>query len=93
LQSQNVHNFNPAIYKRVNDLALKSNFSGKMTLNEMVSFFFADDLLKKGSTPSILDMLTVRNSNLTISKIFEVLDEDRTGMLEASNVRHFLELS
>jgi len=31
LYSENIHNLNPTLFKRVNDMAKKSNFAGELT--------------------------------------------------------------
>eukprot|EP00347_Sterkiella_histriomuscorum_P012332 403369000 len=82
LHQENVHNLYPSLFKRINDLAKKSNFTEQMDEDEFTRFFMAADLLKD-KPPSLYDF----------TLLFEMLDQDRTGMISAQNLRNFLELA
>lgn len=41
LFSENIHNLNPTLFKRINDMAKKSNFSGELTALEFERLFMA----------------------------------------------------
>lgn len=71
------------MFKRINDLSRKSNFTLEMDEQEFVQFFIASDLLSQSQPPSLYDFVL----------LFELLDEHRTGMISAGNLRHFLELA
>lgn len=81
LYQENIHNLNPTLFKRVNDLAKESKFQKEWTLEEFTRFFMAQDLFQKNKEPSIYDFVM----------LFEMLDEGRTGMISARNLRNFLE--
>lgn len=83
LHQENIHNLNPTLFKRVNDLARKSNFELEMSEEQFVQFFMANDLLSHDEPPSLYDFVL----------LFEMLDEQRTGMISAKNLRNFLELA
>ena len=71
------------MFKRVNDLAKVSNFEKEWDLQEFTRFFLAQDMFSKSQPPSLYDFVM----------IFEMLDENHTGMISAKNLRNFLELS
>ena len=71
------------MFKRINDMAKRSNFEGEFTEEEFVRFFMAADMLSQNQPPSLYDFVM----------LFEMLDEDRTGMISAANLRNFLELA
>ena len=73
LFQENVHNSNPALFKKVNDLAKDSNFQGELNQNDFIGLLMAQQLLSKRDKPSLYDMVL----------IFEMLDEDKTGMISA----------
>ncbi|CDW84594.1 comm domain-containing protein 4 [Stylonychia lemnae] len=81
LHQENVHNNNPTLFKRINDRAKKSNFTEQMDETEFLRFFMASDLLLEDQPPSLYDFVM----------LFEMLDQDRSGMISASNLRNFLE--
>lgn len=81
LYQENIHNLNPTLFKRINDIASTSNFTKEWTLEEFTRFFMAQDLLSRGQQPSLYDFVL----------LFEMLDEQRTGMISAKNLRNFLE--
>jgi hypothetical protein len=54
-------------------MAKKSNFEGEFSEEEFVRFFMAADLLSKNQPPSLYDFVL----------LFEMLDENRTGMISA----------
>ena len=83
LYQENVHNLNPTLFKRVNDMARKTNFEGELTEEQFVNFFMAGDLLSPNKPPSVYDL----------TLLFEMLDEGRTGMISAVNLRNYLELA
>ena len=64
-------------------MAKKSNFEGELTEEQFVRFFMASDLISPSQPPSLYDFVL----------LFEMLDEERTGMISASNLRNFLELA
>ena len=74
---------NPSMFKRINDMAKRSNFEGEFNEEEFVRFFMAADMLSQSQAPSLYDFVL----------LFEMLDQDRTGMISASNLRNFLELA
>ena len=74
---------NPSMFKRINDMAKRSNFEGEFNEEEFVRFFMAADMLSQSQAPSLYDFVL----------LFEMLDEDRTCMISASNLRNFLELA
>ena len=80
LYQENIHNLNPTLFKRVNDIAKAHNFMKEWTLEEFTRFFMAQDLISK-QVPSLYDFVS----------LFEMLDEGRTGMISAKNLRNFLE--
>ncbi|TNV78472.1 hypothetical protein FGO68_gene11817 [Halteria grandinella] len=80
---ENIHNLNPTLFKRVNDMARKFNFELEMNESQFVQFFMASDLLSTTQPPSLYDFML----------LFEMLDEQRTGMISAVNLRNFLELA
>jgi hypothetical protein len=41
LYQENIHNLNPTMFKRVNDIARTSNFQKEWTLEEFTRFFMA----------------------------------------------------
>jgi hypothetical protein len=41
LYQENIHNLNPTLFKRVNDIAKTSNFQKEWTLEEFTRFFMA----------------------------------------------------
>jgi len=65
LYQEGIHNHNPTLFKRVNDIAKTSNFTKEWTKDEFTSFFMAQDLLSKKSPPSIYGFVL----------LFELLDE------------------
>ena len=64
-------------------MAKRSNFEGEFNEEEFVRFFMAADMLSQNQAPSLYDFVL----------LFEMLDQDRTGMISASNLRNFLELA
>ena len=64
-------------------MAKRSNFEGEFNEEEFVRFFMAADMLSQSQAPSLYDFVL----------LFEMLDQDRTGMISASNLRNFLELA
>lgn len=64
-------------------MARKTNFEGELTEEQFVSFFMAGDLLLPNNPPSPYDL----------TLLFEMIDETRSGMISASNLRAFLELT
>ena len=64
-------------------MARKSNFEGEWTEDQFVNFFMAGDLLQPNKPPSLYDL----------TLLFEMLDEGRTGMISAVNLRNYLELA
>jgi len=41
LYSGNIHNLNPTLFKRVNDMAKKSNFEGELSEEEFIRLLLA----------------------------------------------------
>jgi Ca2+-binding EF-hand superfamily protein len=74
---------NPTLFKRINDLSRKSNFELELDETQFVQLFMANDLLSASQPPSLYDFVL----------LFEMLDEQRTGMISATNLRNFLELA
>ena len=72
---------NPTLFKRVNDLAKTTHFEGEMDEEEFTRFFLAQDLLSANRPPSLYDFVLM----------FEMLDEDHSGMISAKNLRAYLE--
>ena len=54
-----------------------------MEEDQFIRFFMASDLISNEKPPSLYDFVL----------LFEMLDEGRTGMISAQNLRNFLELA
>ena len=81
MHHENIHDLSPTLFKRVNDIAKKSEFKEEWSLDQFTKFFMAQDLISKTKKPSLSEFVM----------LFEMLDEERTGMISAKNLRNFLE--
>jgi Ca2+-binding EF-hand superfamily protein len=66
----NLHNYNPSLFKIINDLALNSDFQGAWTKEQFKSFFMnkAEDKKQRPSMDELVHM-------------FEVLDTGKSGAI------------
>ena len=60
LYQENINNLNPTLFKKINDLALTSNFEGELSKDAFIRFFMADDLFSNNSPPSLYDMVEIQ---------------------------------
>ena len=86
----NVQQSNPTLFKKINDRALAEGQQGRLDKDEFVKLFPNQDLLKRdiakagrpeGQPPDVI----------VIAELFEFLDEDRNGMIEAKDLMSALE--
>ena len=80
--ANSVQQHNPTLFKKINDMALQSEFKGKITQEEFKQLFLNSKLLQdRTSAPPGLE---------EIASLFEFLDSDRTGFITSANLREYL---
>lgn len=87
MHMSNVQQYNPTLFKKINDRALDSKHEGSIDKNAFIDLFLNQGLLKRDiarGEPQPPDVTV-------IAELFEFLDEDRTGMIEAKDLMSALE--
>jgi Ca2+-binding EF-hand superfamily protein len=88
----NVQQSNPTLFKKINDRALAEDHQGRLDKNEFIKLFLNQDLLKRDIAKADRQQCQPPDV-IEIAELFEFLDEDRNGMIEAKDLMSALEIS
>lgn len=90
LYNNNLMDSHPTLFKRVNDICKTTNFEAKLSAKDFIKMFVNEEFLlqdisdpRKNQSPSLEQ----------IAEMFEFLDVDHTGMIEAKEVVELLNQS
>lgn len=85
---QNIQNLHPTLFKKINDLCISSNFTGQLQKQEFLELF-TNNLFSQAKSDPLSEPPTL----IEIAELFEFLDEDKSGMISASNLLEMLEMT
>jgi len=89
----NVQNHNPTLFKKINDMALTTDFEGTLDKDQFIALFLNQGLLRRDISQPANSSANEPPDIAQIAELFEFLDEDRTGMIEAKDLMNALEIA